>query len=681
MKKFSYYNSGKGIRQTAPTGTLTLQECAAIIKSDELKDRTINLRTLTDPKTKSEYKANNFPYVTFAGVFTSRANNKLVEQSPYFCIDLDHLGALPEIHKTANKICEYFTPAMMFVSPSGDGLKVIFETDIKAGEYKEYFMAFTYFFRNEIHVEVDKGTTDIARACFLCHDSEIFYSDSPSVVDGKFLSDSLPVINAANAANMDESKYKKLKVWADSKQAFIAGNRNNYIVELVGACNRMGINETFVMSQMNEFTQPDFTMEQITKTVRTIYYNNAYNNIAEIQQLENCPYIRVGCDYFKKINKQDTYGILRRELKRWTKDTLITDHKRCFLKGIPKYDDFVMVPDNINYQPIVNNCYNMYAPFCHIPEEGDWTWTKRLMEHIFGEQYDLGIRYMQLLYCYPKRATVILALVSAIQKTGKTTFVNWISMLFGSNTSVISSMDFQNAFNGHYATKNLVMIEETLFDKKISIEKLKALATGKQLSVNKKNIDQFNLDFFGKIILTSNFEDKFASISSEETRFFVRKLDLPKFQRITIEKDLLSEIPAFLFYLKNLPAPDECIDRSGFTSEELRNEFIDAVKIESRHETTKELEISLTDFFNENEDILEFEASCTDLKNKFFPYDNRTGRHWLIRILKKDLKMMPTEYLKKYIPFNESLMPKKAGRPYMFLRKDYTDGKIEEAPF
>jgi hypothetical protein len=247
-------------------------------------------------------------------------------------------------------------------------------------------------------------------------------------------------------------------------------------------------------------------------------------------------------------------------------------------------------------------------------------------------------------------------------------------MLFGSNTAIISSLDFQSAFNGHYATKNIVMIEETLFDKKITIERLKALATSKVLSINRKNIDQFNLEYFGKIILTSNYEDKFAQVSPEETRFFVRKLNEPQYKDTQYEKYLLAEIPAFLHYLKGLPPVSDNIDRSGFTAEELRNEFLDAVKEESKHETSKELKMAITEFFDKNERINEFYASAIDLKKEFFYSDNRNGRSWLLRILKDDFNM-ETEKLQRYYPF-EKANEVTVGRPYLFKRDDFAKERL-----
>lgn len=93
-------------------------------------------------------------------------------------------------------------------------------------------------------------------------------------------------------------------------------------------------------------------------------------------------YIRVGVDYFKLLNKQDRYGILRTELKKWKKEEITLDHGRDVLKLIKKYDDFVMIPDNISCDSVSGDFYNLYAPLTHKPEVGEWYWTKVLLEHI-----------------------------------------------------------------------------------------------------------------------------------------------------------------------------------------------------------------------------------------------------------------------------------------------------------
>jgi hypothetical protein len=682
--RFSYYNSDLGIRQTTPTGHLTIEECTKIIRSVDLKLKTDLLRRIQEPKKKKDLKE-SLPYVTFSGTFSSRANDKLMERSNYFCIDLDHVGGLKEINDIEKTVSNNYPPALSFISPSGEGIKIVFKINPDAGSHLDFFNAIQSFIKKKTGKDIDEQCKDISRACFLCHDPGIV-TETPAILGQEFLEEYLPKTEALKGSisvdkmpNLDFAKlgdelasYNSAKQHTDDKLTFSPGHRNHYIVALTDTCNRFGVSEQFLNSQMQEFVQDDFTLQEIQAVIKSRYSHQEWHGIAKKQelQLDDCPYIRVGTDYYKIIKKSNRWGIIQMDYKRWNRETLSGDFGRKYLKAIPKFDDFCMVPDNINYQQIINNQVNLYNQPCHIPTPGEWPWTKILLEQIFGEQYELGIRYMQILYCYPQWATVILVLVSSKQKTGKTTFVNWISMIFGNNSAVISSMDFQSAFNGHFAKKNIVMIEETLFDKKLTIEKLKALATQKQLSVNQKYIDQFNLEFFGKIILTSNYEDRFAQISNEETRFFVRKLGTPRLLNINIEDDLLKEIPAFIYYLKTLP-PLERKDRSGFTTEELKNDSLVAVKKESQHETSKELRILLTDFFDNHENIVEFYASAIDIKNRFFPNEYRTGASWLLRVLKEDFGIQPSVKTERYTPFGEEMAISKTGRPYRFCRDSF----------
>jgi len=90
-------------------------------------------------------------------------------------------------------------------------------------------------------------------------------------------------------------------------------------------------------------------------------------------------YIRVGTDYFKIIEKPDRFGILRTHLKRWSKDEIKQDHlgsDKYYLDKIPKYDDFIIEPDNNGtLKSVIANLYNMYSPLPHEPSEGEWPWT------------------------------------------------------------------------------------------------------------------------------------------------------------------------------------------------------------------------------------------------------------------------------------------------------------------
>lgn len=380
------------------------------------------------------------------------------------------------------------------------------------------------------------------------------------------------------------------------------------------------------------------------------------------------PFVRVGCDYYKRITKTDRNGFTGTEYKAWKKDEIILDYGKDYLKGIPHYDDFVMKPDNLIFEPVIGDCLNLFTECIHKPAPGEWIWTERLLRHVFQEQYELGIRYLQILYLHPDRSTVILALVSTERGTGKTTFVNWINAIGGSNVVLLSSQDFMGDFNSHYMTKNIICIEETLFEKQLTIEKLKNLATAKFANINPKYVSPYKIPFYGKIILTSNNEDKFAKIDQDEIRFFVRKLGKPQYENHSIEVDLIKEIPAFLKYLQSLPPVDWSVSRSGFAVDELKNGSLDAVVKESKSSLCKDLEIHIADIFY-NKEIDNFYAAPLDLKRKFFEYNNKYELSYIRTVLKSEMKMQP-ELMMRYSPFGDD-MTSNTGTPYLFQRSDF----------
>ena len=387
-------------------------------------------------------------------------------------------------------------------------------------------------------------------------------------------------------------------------------------------------------------------------------------------------YIRVGTDYFKIISKTDRYGIKREELKKWNKQELVQDEGRNAVYEVSKYDDFTLIPNNESHKKSENGCFNMYKQFAHKPNEGDWKWTKILLKHIFGEQYEIGLKYLQVLYLHPKQALPVLALVSKERQTGKSTFMDWLTMLFGQNMVIIDAKNIKSDFNGIYATANIIGIEETFIDKSGTIEKIKAISTQKTMTVNMKGIQHFTVPFFGKIIMNSNNEDKFIKIDQQEIRFFVRKIGIPTQENHNILNDMVDEIPAFLQYLKSLPTPDFTKSRMVFTLEELANETLSKVKEESKSWLYKELNELFVDFF-ENENVMEDEIQVTpiDVKNRFFNKNNQVQLSYIKHVLVDEFNFKKSPKVVRYKPFYNE--PQKTGTPYILPKSFFTD-EIQE---
>ena len=395
------------------------------------------------------------------------------------------------------------------------------------------------------------------------------------------------------------------------------------------------------------------------------------------------PYIRVGTDYFKVIAKKDRYKSENTLLKPWKKDEIKQDHGKQLLGMIYKFDDFTIYPDNVEYTPVLNNCYNLYAKFSHkfvIDEvnQNDIPVTMGLIHHIFGEQWELGLKYMKILYEYPRQILPVLALVSTERETGKTTFLNWIQMLFGENTTLINPSDLTNNFNDAYATKNIIMIDETTIDKQQTIEKLKSIATAKTMSVSQKFVSHYSVPFFGKVIFCTNKESDFMRIDQEEIRFWVRKIKLIKGAKNTnIENDLFNEIPKFLKYLIQLPAIDFSKSRMVFTKEEIETESLHIVMEQSKSTLRKEIEMNFDDFFMNNDGIEFIEATAKDIKIQWFSLNHKYEMSYIRTVLKEEMKMVHLKN-KKYKGFLNENYPQvsKTGHPFLFKNPYHVKNKV-----
>ena len=637
MQKFSYYK--QPIRNIFPERDITLPEVVQMITQDKGLQKTITKLRETKDNT---IKTNKLPYITFSGTFNKRQNEELKQHSGLICVDIDgqQVKGLKDI-----------TPALMFVSPKGDGQKIVFVIDMAEGEHIEYFYALETYFKKHHKIIIDKACKDVARACFLSHDPGAVMSDSPTILGKGFI-----------------KKYTKHLPEPEPEPEVAKmepGSRNNTLFHEALSAARQKRKKADVVKEFTRYVADDFPLKEIKKVI-----NNAYNTVPD-----NVPYIRVGVNYFKLIKKEDRHGISQQELKPWNKTTIIEDHGHKYLRNVPKYDDFVMIPDNKNYVPVRNNCYNLYSPFHHKPAPGKFTWSKRMMEHVFGDQLEQGYRYMQILYQYPERSTVILALVSKDNKTGKTTFINWLNMLFGQNVAIISSGDFVGSFNSAYATKNILCIEETMLEKRLTNEKLKATVTSKYITVNEKFIVPYKIPFFGKVVLASNNVDRFALVDQKETRYFVRKLGKPEHFNASIEDDLLKEIPAFLHQLDSRAPVDWSKDRSGFVMEEITNKDLQAVKDESRSELYKDLEERITDWFleNQNEDVLE--ATPIKIKDHWYPNNSRVPAAYIKRVLRDEFELERSEKVIRYRAFWPA--DEQVGQPYIFRREDFVKPQDE----
>lgn len=107
----------------------------------------------------------------------------------YFVVDIDHLSdkgiAIKELRtklESDDRVC------LSFISPSEDGLKIMFKLEERCydpGLYSLFYKCFTTDFSKKYGLEqvTDSRTSDVTRACFISYDPEVYYNPNATSVN------------------------------------------------------------------------------------------------------------------------------------------------------------------------------------------------------------------------------------------------------------------------------------------------------------------------------------------------------------------------------------------------------------------------------------------------------------------------------------------------------------------
>ena len=318
-------------------------------------------------------------------------------------------------------------------------------------------------------------------------------------------------------------------------------------------------------------------------------------------------YIRVGTSLYKLAHQPLANGttVLRRIP--WSFGTIRQDYGKSHTPPIKKYDGFCSVPSHTDYHKEIDGFYNLYEPITHVPVEGEFPDIIKLMRHIFGEQFELGLDYMQLLYRQPTQKLPILLLVSEERNTGKTTFLNFLKAVFQDNTTFNTNEDFRSQFNSDWAGKLLIVVDEVLLCRREDSERLKNLSTAQTYKVEAKGKDRQEVNFFAKFVLCSNNELFPVIIDVGETRYWVRKVMRLDSDDTNFLQKLKEQIPAFLYYLQHRPLSTTKESRMWFDPALIRTEALERIMQSNRNHTEIDIvELLRTIMESQNVDKISF---------------------------------------------------------------------------
>lgn len=152
------------------------------IKNGKYSDKIQEIRN-TSIKSKRNKLKSLLPCFTLSGTFKKRNLKGLINYNGLIQIDIDNVNPndLKAIIELVNK--DNYT-YISFVSPSGNGLKIIVKSTKDISSHLSNFKELQHYYKQEYNISVDSSTKDISRLFFVSYDKELFYNEKSKVYKG-----------------------------------------------------------------------------------------------------------------------------------------------------------------------------------------------------------------------------------------------------------------------------------------------------------------------------------------------------------------------------------------------------------------------------------------------------------------------------------------------------------------
>lgn len=250
------------------------------IKNGDSKDKVLLLRQTNDKQIKE-----SLPSICFSGEFSKRSKDGLIKHSGLICLDFDKFDDLIELNELRDKIIQSEYTYSCFISPSGNGLKVIVKIPSLVEFHEDYFRGLQDYFCDD---HFDSSTKDVSRVCFESYDPTIYINKNSKLFEirvekeQKSIEDKNVLIPITSISIIIE----RLSVWFNKNYTMVDGQRNENILRLAKAFNDFGVPKDDALHTCYKYEQSDFTRDEITKVVNSAYRDTAKHNTKHFEDYD-----------------------------------------------------------------------------------------------------------------------------------------------------------------------------------------------------------------------------------------------------------------------------------------------------------------------------------------------------------------------------------------------------------
>ena len=261
------------------------------IKEGTSKDLVKRIRSEKNKTERNELKK-QLPAICFSGTFNKRNDNALLEHSGLICLDFDGYEKQKLLLEDKDMLTKNKFVFSAFVSPSGNGLKVLVKIPADAENHQNYFNSLEKYFNS---VYFDKTSKNISRVCYESYDPLIYINENSSVWDKIEEPEYQEVTRNVDAPTItitDENKIVDILIkWWVKKYPMSEGQRNHNAYILAMALNDFGINRSLASYVLNQYATESFDLAEIQRTIDSAYANKqnfgtkAYQDEERINQI------------------------------------------------------------------------------------------------------------------------------------------------------------------------------------------------------------------------------------------------------------------------------------------------------------------------------------------------------------------------------------------------------------
>jgi hypothetical protein len=281
----------KDIRSTSTPFFRHIDVVLDRIKNGSSKDLVEVIQKESDKSVRNELKK-SLAAICFSGIFTKRADNSITEHSGLICLDFDGYANKKEMLAEKSSIALDKYVMSVFVSPSGDGLKVLVKIPQDIDNHVKYFNALQTHFNS---VYFDTTSKNISRVCYESYDKNIYINKDSEIWDQMHEDEFIEVERHAPTITItNENKIVDILLkWWISKYGMVDGERNHNVYILAAAFNDYGINKSLAEYVIGQFEQSDFTMSEIKMTINSAYSHTHkfgtrhYEDTVRLSQIKN----------------------------------------------------------------------------------------------------------------------------------------------------------------------------------------------------------------------------------------------------------------------------------------------------------------------------------------------------------------------------------------------------------